>query len=980
MEAHLEAPWLNQYQLKRGDVLAVLVEWSGDMSVYVGGTLIGRWPNAMEPRQVFLPLYGVVDLWPKEGEHEHLIRSVQLCSEPVTLGFLHSLDAADKAEEGLLAVYKQMSSSARTAKPAVSRTGPSCDVHACARILLQCFCGGSQLKLSPAMEQFQVALAVWANEKCPITEKRYGLLAALKALQADDDKELADIKPEYAQNVRQILAKGLTRSRQSRISSCGDMAELLNEAMGWLELTPDFLHSHQEAVELAVRRQRAMQQSQAVQAPEAEGGKSQKPKSRSARSQLPSGSVPVLWDLRNFALSGPHITRVVQILTSWSRRSKLQVVALSRFSGTIDDQLQEAFINCFHSNKDQTHGGLGSMPIEGSAPTRSLRKGKSSRSQEVREASDFQLQLEDILLPVESWPRDRFPLSVLVERGILWLVACMVSELDLTPTSSVAGQEPFTIGHVPGTSTILAGALKRNQALRKLNLRSCNIGPAGVCEIAEAVAFCHRLEWLDLSNNSIGPKGAEKVIKAVDQTVTYLDLSRNELGPEGAAAVAEALGQGTTSIKEIRLAQNSIGLEGAEALTESLYSNSTLTFLDVGRNEIPPAGVTSLIRASTVVPNFKEIRLDLNGNWSGADEVLVDELTNLLGAGLERGQSARSSLQALSLRHCGIRGSTAAKLFASLANNQELKRLALSWNGIRQVGCEQLAGALASGLCALEELDLRDNPVGAQDVLPQALREAFNPQRGDQNAARRMQHARAASRTGVVGMSGFHSQGLPALGTAMVFNTSLKVLNLGNTELTMHGTFLLVEALQGFQAMQALHLYHNPGIGDQGAQALARWLMGRSDSSGLKILSLAACSIGDIGGQALLAALRGNQALTELDLSANSLGDKVVSPLAESVLASCVLQKVNLAMNSIGKIGIKNLITSVANPNQDHEKLQEVNIASQVSPSAADEASNFCKTAELHEEILKELQELKIPEKVLAKFPGLRPALTSLAT
>merc|ERR1719401_2540684 len=67
----------------------------------------------------------------------------------------------------------------------------------------------------------------------------------------------------------------------------------------------------------------------------------------------------------------------------------------------------------------------------------------------------------------------------------------------------------------------------------------------------------------------------------------------------------------------------------------------------------------------------------------------------------------------------------AAKLLGALALNTTLRRLNLAWNGIRHVGTMEIAVMLAAPGSALEELDLRDNPLGAQDALGLALAQHF---------------------------------------------------------------------------------------------------------------------------------------------------------------------------------------------------------------------------------------------------------------
>jgi len=273
-----------------------------------------------------------------------------------------------------------------------------------------------------------------------------------------------------------------------------------------------------------------------------------------------------------------------------------------------------------------------------------------------------------------------------------------------------------------------------------------------------------------------------------------------------------------------------------------------------------------------------------------------------------------SCLKSLSLRHCNIRSASAEKFFAALAHNTVLERLNMSWNGIRQVGAPEIAKMLAEPRIALKELDLRDNQLGTQDALGQAFIQAFQVHEYSQ-----------AFITGIV--------------TERMVNSSLRLLNLGNNELTANGMKLLVEAFPFFVALQELLLYHNPEIGVQGARAIAR-LLSMTDGEGLRSLRrlvVSVCGLSDAGIRAIAGVLRGNDRLTELDISGNSATDSSMQSLAEVVAANRTLEMLNISLNCIDQSGLGYLLDG-AIARRDPDKATQKTLVAQVFEAAREPA------------------------------------------
>jgi Ran GTPase-activating protein (RanGAP) involved in mRNA processing and transport len=414
------------------------------------------------------------------------------------------------------------------------------------------------------------------------------------------------------------------------------------------------------------------------------------------------------------------------------------------------------------------------------------------------------------------------------------------------------------------------------------------------------------LEWLNLADNDLGPKAAKAVVNAAEtgKSITYLDLCRNDIGDKGARDFMEHLAMGE-SIRELRLGQNKIGPDGGEALGESLLTNTTLSTLHLAHNQLDLASILALFRATAATCTLNVLNLEHNAPWPPyeGNESLVQAVADCLGCPSDGkdGSGKVTCLKSLSLKHCNIRSSNVQKLFTSLSQNSTLEHLNMAWNGIRQVGALEIASMLAEPRCALSELDLRDNQLGAQMALSSALAHVFH----------KSHHGFA------------------------VVNTKLRILNLGNNEFTPNGMRQLAEYLPAFMGLEEFHIYHNPEIGVQGANAIARLLNMTSGMSRLNRLVISVCGIADTGVKAVAGALKGNERLTALDISGNGATDASMQALGEVITTNIMLKTLNISLNCIGHGGIQHLLDAATvrlHQLKDSANHLDIDVSSQADP------------------------------------------------
>lgn len=922
--------------LKPKDRVGILAEWSGNLSLFLNGEQVGHFPQAIDPIEVMAPLYGVADMYVRKASEEYTVRSIGLVegASPGSDSILPEL--MQRAANELVGIYQHIRGEA-----AISTTmGPSCDLYACGRLLLSCFRGGADVLPSLNLDRFAVAYADWARAGCRNAEKSYGLLWALKELKSEKIERSEELLDIDKMEIRLLLSRCIKRSRYSRLGSCWEAAEMLAQGACWLGMTDDFLASHKVAVEEAQRAalldahytlaQEIFEQERCGSAAESQAaGESAV---RAAMLNAGTYKVKAKWNLRSFTIGPPHIRRIIQVLTQWPKGNQIAAVGFSRFEAEIEPELQGLFIRCFSDVLQPQHG----KPMK-HRRRRELRHsvGNSEMAAEAKKPLMF---LEDVQLPSEELQRSTFSLEEILSRNILWLVVMSVCKVDLTPAPGGMGQEKaHSIGSTPHALDILISAMERSSLLSSLLLRSSHLRDSAGQLLSVAVSRCPSLRELDLSDNHLGSKAVAKLLQAGRDNLQVLDLSRNKLGDDGAKALAEALGKGPSSgysLAVLRLRSNGIGDEGGEALAEALMSITSLTEFDFSENQVSVQISAVMFRAVCAAKALQRLYLDGNLPWPTSEncEVQVTAFTDQLS-----GPLAVASLEVLSLRRCKMHSSGATKVFESLSSNQTLRKLNLACNGIRQSAANALAMMLASPSTAIEELDLRDNRLGSQDALAIAMQQVFLP---------------GQTVTMESKLSASDSSEIEAKAAE---NNCLKTLNLGNNEMTGEALTRLTVAFSGLCALQELYLYHNPYIGDVGAQALADVLS--RGATQLQHLNLAACSIADAGCQALMVAIGEYKAMKTLDLSCNAIGDDAAGSVSE-VLAQkdCELEKLCLSMNCMSSYGISKLMEGVAE-NLDGS-LREVDVASQ--------ESNHAKTS-FNEEIGG-----RSGPKVKSKFVGLR--------
>ena len=281
--------------------------------------------------------------------------------------------------------------------------------------------------------------------------------------------------------------------------------------------------------------------------------------------------------------------------------------------------------------------------------------------------------------------------------------------------------------------------------------------------------------------------------------------------------------------------------------------------------------------------------------------------------------------------------------FLTIPNSllQHLQYLNLSHNNLDRRGCELLAEGVQRMPC-LETLDLENQGIGCGGAVQlvsslhsSKLRELRMAGTGisdpDFDCLARYIHSTTSLKVLGIGENEISVESIDSLCRALSANSSMRILDmsechlttshcvclgqllrhpihcqierlyLGGCGLTSDGVGEVVSGLSDNHSLRELVLSGNQ-IGSEGTVAVATML---KTNSSLECLSLAGCGIGSSGGVELGAALERNKTLRDLDLSENELGDDGVRGLSAGLENNSSLKELKLLDDeSLGEEGV----------------------------------------------------------------------------
>lgn len=210
-----------------------------------------------------------------------------------------------------------------------------------------------------------------------------------------------------------------------------------------------------------------------------------------------------------------------------------------------------------------------------------------------------------------------------------------------------------------GGAIALARLLPLSPALRDLRFSATRAQRAGSLEFAKALSSLHKLERVDLSDNTFKAEGGVAIAAALKQqsnlaevnlrdasieddgmvaiakalsgsaaaaALTSLDVSGNDLTANSMRALAQAVRK-LSNLRSLKVEENEIGSRGAKVLARAIKTHAPrLETLVASVNEISTSGAKAL--AEAVADKAAFARLDIDGNAISAEG--VDAIVALL--------------------------------------------------------------------------------------------------------------------------------------------------------------------------------------------------------------------------------------------------------------------------------------------------------------------------------------------------------------
>ena len=479
-------------------------------------------------------------------------------------------------------------------------------------------------------------------------------------------------------------------------------------------------------------------------------------------------------------------------------------------------------------------------------------------------------------------------------------------------------EELYLNGNSLGVGTLkVAKALQHITTLRILGLGNNKIPQEACDDLALAIKSNKHLKGLWLNDNNLH-SSVNIILNSLTAitTLTVLNLNKNQITEEADEALASVI-MHNTGLEELYLNGNSLGV-GTLKVAKALQHITTLKKLGLGNNNIPQEACDELALAIKSNKHLEILWLNDNSLLSSVNIILnsLTAITTLTFLNLGNNQITHEGDEALAsviMHNTGLEelyfdgnslGVGTLKVAKALQHITTLKKLGLGNNKILQEACNELALAIKSNE-HLEILRLNDNSLhSSANIILNSL----------------------TAITTLTFLSLDNNQITQEAGEALAsvikHNTGLEELYLHGNSLGV-GTLKVAKALQHIPTLRILGLDNNK-IPQEACDELALaiksnkylkklWLNGNnlqyssvsilqalSTISSLEVLNMEGNQIGENCGKVLPSLIKSNSSLIEIYLGSNNLRRSAVS-ISEALQSISSLQSLDLSNNILPK-------------------------------------------------------------------------------
>jgi Ran GTPase-activating protein (RanGAP) involved in mRNA processing and transport len=307
--------------------------------------------------------------------------------------------------------------------------------------------------------------------------------------------------------------------------------------------------------------------------------------------------------------------------------------------------------------------------------------------------------------------------------------------------------------------------------------------------------------------------GLEVLLRSQDSKVKELVLEQVDSRTVGLHPVLQELARNTT-VTNLTIRDSVLSRENAHQLQAALRQNTALQYLDLTSSALGSAGLAEIAPALYRNTSIKTLNLSDNGlddiestnvlrellrrNKTITSLYLIDNAFGLNAAATRsifEGVRSNTALQQLALASCGLDDRDVSILANALAiRNAGIIELNLLHNQITSVGVRALVDNVQA-VKTLTKLCLSDNPIGSEGatILADALgRKAMS-------SLKRL----------TISTCGIEDDGLVALVSTLVQNTSLQIFDFRDNYFGTRGCMELAESLPNIKGLQRIDFFVN---------------------------------------------------------------------------------------------------------------------------------------------------------------------------
>lgn len=280
-----------------------------------------------------------------------------------------------------------------------------------------------------------------------------------------------------------------------------------------------------------------------------------------------------------------------------------------------------------------------------------------------------------------------------VAEPILASLKDQLKEVDLS--DFVAGRPEVEALEV---MNIFSNALQ-GSILSFLNLSENALGEKGVRAFGALLKSQSSLEELYLMNDGISKEAARAVSELIPSTenLRVLHFHNNMTGDEGALAIAEVVKR-SPLLENFRCSSTRVGAEGGIALSEALEHCTHMEKLDLRDNMF---GTEAGVSLSKTLSSFKHLT-ELYLSYLNLEDEGAIAIANAL-------KESASPIEVLEMAGNDITVEAASAIAACVAAKQQLNKLNLSENELKDEGCVQIAKSMEEDHSKLQYIDMSTN-------------------------------------------------------------------------------------------------------------------------------------------------------------------------------------------------------------------------------------------------------------------------------